>query len=215
MVKEMFKLFKRNNPPILNEDEPDEPDEPDDPDEVLDESETQIAQPNFSTQVDSNEMMEPQYRAEAEVLAEKHKKSYDTEVSKINTLLDTYNKLLVNYKNIEELYNKYKKENSLLFNQLKNHTNDIITNERQTYYEDQEIETLNGFYFYILWIIYIIVVICFAIFSLMYPSQISFIIRILLLCVFIVLPFVSTWILGKIIQLVYWLFSFVPKNVYK
>jgi len=205
----MVKLFKRNNPPILNQDEPDEPDE------VLDESETQIAQPNYSTQVDSNEMMEPQYREEAEDLAEKHKKSYNTEVSKINTLLDTYKKLLVNYKNIEELYNKYKKENSLLFNQLKNHTNDILTNERQTYYEDQEIETLNGFYFYILWIIYIIVVICFAIFSLMYPSQISFIIRILLLCVFIVLPFVSTWILGKIIQLVYWLFSFVPKNVYK
>jgi hypothetical protein len=205
----MVKLFKRNNPPILNQDEPDEPDE------VLDESETQIAQPNYSTQIDSNEMMEPQYRAEAEDLAEKHKKSYNTEVSKINTLLDTYNKLLVNYKNIEELYNKYKKENSLLFNQLKNHTNDILTNERQRYYEDQEIETLNGFYFYILWIIYIIVVICFAIFSLMYPSQISFIIRILLLCVFIVLPFVSTWILGKIIQLVYWLFSFVPKNVYK
>jgi len=205
----MVKLFKRNNPPILNQDEPDEPDE------VLDESETQIAQPNYSTQIDSNEMMEPQYRAEAEDLAEKHKKSYNTEVSKINTLLDTYNKLLVNYKNIEELYNKYKKENSLLFNQLKNHTNDILTNERQTYYEDQEIETLNGFYFYILWIIYIIVVICFAIFSLIYPSQISFIIRILLLCVFIVLPFVSTWILGKIIQLVYWLFSFVPKNVYK
>ena len=193
----MVKLFKRNNPPILNQDEPDEPDE------VLDESETQIAQPNYSTQIDSNEMMEPQYRAEAEDLAEKHKKSYNTEVSKINTLLDTYNKLLVNYKNIEELYNKYKKENSLLFNQLKNHTNDILTNERQTYYEDQEIETLNGFYFYILWIIYIIVVICFAIFSLIYPSQISFIIRILLLCVFIVLPFVSTWILGKIIQLVY------------
>jgi len=212
----MVKLFKRNNPPILNQDEPDEPDEVlDESDEVLDESETQIAQPNYSTQVDSNEMMEPQYREEAEDLAEKHKKSYNTEVSKINTLLDTYKKLLVNYKNIEELYNKYKKENSLLFNQLKNHTNDILTNERQTYYEDQEIETLNGFYFYILWIIYIIVVICFAIFSLMYPSQISFIIRILLLCVFIVLPFVSTWILGKIIQLVYWLFSFVPKNVYK
>ena len=201
--------FKRTNPPIINEDTPDESNE------VLDETETQIAQPNYSTQADSNEMMEPEYRAQAEELAEKYKKSYDTEVSKIKTLLDTYNKLLVNFENIEELYNKYKKENSLLFNQLKNQTNDTLTNERQTYYEDQEIETLNGYYFYILWIIYIIVVICFALFSLMYPSQISLTIRILLLCVFIVLPFVSTWILGKIIQFIYWLFSFIPKNVYK
>jgi hypothetical protein len=186
---------------------------------ALAESQTQIANPNYSTyvssQTDSKKTMEPEYRAEAEELAKKYKKSYDTEVIKINTLLDNYNMLLVNFKNVEELYNKYKKENSRLFKQLKNQKNDTITNERQTYYEDQEIETLNSYYFYILWIIYIIVFIYYAIFYLIFPSQISFIIRVLVLCIFIVLPFVSTWILGKIIQLVYWLFSFIPKNVYK
>ena len=77
------------------------------------------------------------------------------------------------------------------------------------------IESLNSYYRYILWTIYIIVVICFAIFSLIYPSQSSLSIRILLLGIFIALPFVSTWILGSIIKLVYWLFGFIPKNVYK
>jgi len=186
--------------------------------QIADPSQTQIASPNYSTYVSNqkdSKMMESEYRAEAEELVKKYKKSYDTELIKINTLLDTYKKLLLNFKNVEELYNKYKKENSQLFKQLKNQKNDTLTNERQTYYEDQEIETLNGYYFYILCVIYIIVVIYYAVFYLIYPSHISFIIRVLVLCVFIVLPFVSTWILGKIIQLVYWLFSFIPKNVYK
>jgi hypothetical protein len=148
-------------------------------------------------------------------LVKKIKDTYDQEITKIDLQLSSYNGLLINLKNTSDLYKKYKKENTYLFKKLKNGTHDILTNERKTYYEDQEIDVLNKYYLYILWIIYIIVVICFCIFSLIYPSQTSLIIRILLLCVFILLPFVSTWLLGKIIQLIYWLFSFMPKNVYK
>jgi archaellum biogenesis protein FlaJ (TadC family) len=154
-------------------------------------------------------------KKEAEELAEKYKKKYLKELSKIDTQLEIYNSLLLNLGNVEHLYEKYKKENNELLKELKNTTNDILTNERKTYYEDQEIETLNSYYVYIFWIIYIIAILCFIIFSLIYPTQTSLLIRILLLGVFIVLPFISTWILGKIIELTYWLISFIPKNVYR
>jgi hypothetical protein len=160
-------------------------------------------------------MVESSLKTEAEQTTEKMKDSYDTETSKIKGQLSSYNGLLISFRNLSDLYRKYKKENSDLFKKLKNGTHDILTNERQTYYEDQEIDVLNNYYLYILWIIYIIVVVCFVVFSIIYPSQSSFIVRILILCVFILLPFVSTWILGKIIQLIYWLFGFIPKNVYK
>ena len=122
---------------------------------------------------------------------------------------------LVPYFQISMLYiSLYLNENDKLSKQLKNDSNDILTNERKTYYEDQEIGSLNGYY-YILLVIYIIVVICFAIFSLIYPSQFSILSKLILLLIFVALPFISTWILGKIIFLIYWLFGFLPKNIYK
>jgi len=186
---------------------------------ALAEPEYQIARQNYYTYVSGqsgyDDMLEKDYTQEADIISKKFKELYNDEIAKIKTQLDTYNSLLVNFRNVADLYTQYKKENIQLFQELKNQTNDILTNERKTYYEDQEINSLNGYYLYIFWIIYIIVLISFAVFSLIYPSQTSLTIRALLLCVFILLPFVSTWILGKIIQLIYFLFSFVPKNVYK
>jgi hypothetical protein len=123
--------------------------------------------------------------------------------------------LLINFRNVFDLYKKYKTENVSLFKELKNETNDVLTNNRKTYYEDEENENLNKYYYYILLFIYIIVVFCFILFSLIYPSQTSFKARVLLILVFISLPFISPWILGKIIYIVYWLFGLLPKNVYK
>jgi hypothetical protein len=187
---------------------------------VLAEPEYEIARQNYYTYTSGkdgyDEMMETEYTEKAEEIAGIYKETYDKEVTKIETQLDIYNGLLANIDNVSDLHKKYKKENVQLFNELKNITNDILTNQRKTYYKDQEIERSNGYSSYILLlVIYIIVVICFAIFSLIYPSQTTFMFRTLILCVFILLPFVSTWILGKIIQLIYWLFSFIPKNVYK
>jgi hypothetical protein len=177
----------------------------------------EIENNKYSTYAQScyDKMMESKYEDEAEKTSENIRYSFEENISQTETKISSYKGLLSSFRHLSDLYRKYKKENSDLFKQLKTGTHDILTNERKTYYEDQEIDVLNNYYVYILWVIYIIVVICFVIFSLIYPSQSSLIIRILLLGVFILLPFVSTWILGKIIQLVYWLFGFIPKNVYK
>ena len=123
--------------------------------------------------------------------------------------------MLVNYRNVVDLFKQYFTENNKLRKQLKDETNDVLTNERKTFYEDQQIDSLNGWYHYIILVIYIISVICFVIFSLIYPTQTSLLTRFIILIFFIILPFISSWLLGHIIYIIYWIFGLLPKNVYK
>lgn len=186
---------------------------------TLAEPQYELAKQNYYTYISGqngyNDMIEGELKEKAELISEKFKENYNDEISKIKVQIETYDGILINYRNIIDLYKQYKKENIYLSKQLKDEMNDVLTNERKTFYEDQEISSLNKYYNYILLVIYIIVVICFVIFSLIFPSQTSFKTRILLLILFIILPFISTWILGKIIYISYWLFGLLPKNIYK
>ena len=177
-----------------------------------------IAKKNYYVYVDGqngyNQMMEEDYSKEANKITSEFKDNYDKEINKIKSLLVTYDGILINFRNVIDLYTQYKEENLKLYKSLKADVNDVLTNERKTYYEDQSIDFLNAIYKYALIIIYVIVVICYIVFSLIYPSDISFKIRGILFLVFLVLPFISTFLLGKLIQLIYWIFGLLPKNVY-
>ena len=162
-----------------------------------------------------SENMEAELQETSQTIADEFSQKFDEDSAKIETQIDTYNGLFLNFKNVFELYEKYKKENTKLFNQLKNDTNNVLTNERKTYYEDQEIDNLKFFYFYILLVVYIICVVCFGFFSLRFPSQSSFIQKIIIFVFLIILPFISTFVLGKLINLVYEVYDLLPKNVYK
>jgi hypothetical protein len=179
----------------------------------------ELARKNYYTYISGengyNEMIEEEFAEKANLFIEMFKDNFQTDISKIRKQIETYNGLFTNFRNVLDLYNKYKKENIELTKQLKEETNDILTNDRKTYYENQEIDGLNLIYYYFLWTIYLLIVFCFGIFSLIYPSQYNWKIRFFILIIFIVLPFISTIILGKFIQLLYWLFGIIPKNVYK
>jgi len=186
---------------------------------TLAEPQFQIAKQNYYTYVSGqsgyNDMIEDEYTQKADMIAQTFKENYDEEITKIKSELTTYNGLAINFSNVVDLYKNYKKENVLLFKKLKDESNDVLTNERKTYYEDQQNDVLNLYYYYFLVVIYCIVVISFLIFSLIYPSSVDWKIRLFLGLLFIILPFISTLIFGKIIQIVYWLYSLLPKNVYK
>jgi hypothetical protein len=186
---------------------------------TLAEPQFQIAKQNYYTYVSGqsgyNDMIEQEYTQKADMIAQKFKENYDEEIAKIKSELNTYNGLAINFRNVVDLYTNYKKENVLLFKKLKDESNDVLTNERKTYYEDQQNDVLNLYYYYFLIVLYCIVVICFLIFSIIYPSSIDWKIRVFLGLLFVILPFISTFIFGKIIQIVYWLYSLLPKNVYK
>jgi len=179
----------------------------------------ELAKQKYYTYVDGqsgyNEIIEKELQTKANLFDEKFKENYHLEKGKIKSQLETYDGLLINFRNIVDLYKQYKKDNIKLFKELKDETNDVLTNERKTYYEDQENGYLNLYYYYFLLVIYCLIVICFLIFSIIYPSAINWKIRLFLGLIFVILPFISTWILGKIIYLLYWLFDLLPKNVYK
>lgn len=186
---------------------------------ILAEPQYQAAKRNYYTYVSGengyNEMIENELNKKADDMITKFKETTDEEIAKIKSQIQTYDGLLVNFRNVIDLYKQYKRENITLYKQIKDETNDVLTNDRKTYYEDQENENLNKYYHYILLIIYIIVVICFIVFSLFFPSQTSLKVRIILILLFIGLPFIATWLFGKFIYIVYWLFGLLPKNVYK
>lgn len=185
----------------------------------LAEPEFQAAKKNYYTYVSGqtgyDDMIENEFKQKADLIVEKFKENYQDEISKIKSQLDTYNGLLVNFRNVLDLDRKYKRENRQLFKELKENANDVLTNERKTFYEDQQNDSLNNYYYYILWTIYIIVVLCLIVFSLIYQTQTTWKVRLLFVLLFFILPFISTWILGKIIFIIYWLFGLLPKNVYK
>ena len=152
---------------------------------------------------------------QAELFANQTRATFNADATKIQTQIEKYNSLFLNYENIVDLYKKYKRENEELFIELKDDTNDILTNDRKTYYQDQEVNSLNFYYYYFLITVYIICVISFGVFSLMYPSQSTTTAKIIIFFILIALPFISTFILGIIIYLIYELYNLLPKNAYR
>ena len=157
-------------------------------------------------------MIEQQLNEKASGMVDQFKEVADEKSGEITTQISSYNSLLINYSNIVDLYKTYLEENLELTKQLMDNSNDVVTNERKTYYEDQGSDNLSFIYFYILIPIYIIVVICFAVLSLAYPSQTNIKVKIVMILFFIILPFISSKILSFVISIIYYIYNLLPKN---
>ena len=140
--------------------------------------------------------------------------NFNNDVQSVKNKVVTHSGLLSNYNNVYELYLNYLRENKELNKNVITKISDIATNERKTYYEEQQIDLLDYIYKYILLIIYIIVVIAYFI-SMFFYSSFTWIMKISILIFLIVLPFVSTWILSAIILGFYKIYDILPKNIYK
>lgn len=160
-----------------------------------------------------DEKLEEDLTDKAEVIAEAYIYNFNQDVDNTVTKVDSYNSLLLNFKNVLDLYSKYKKENIVLFRQLKDDVSDVATNERKTFYEDQGIGALT-FWYYILLVLYIVVVICFGVFCLIFPSTYSTISKIAVLLVLFILPFLMNKFFIWTMILVHKLYAQLPKNAY-
>ncbi len=162
-----------------------------------------------------NELYEQQLQEEAQKKADEFKEKQEEIKTNIQRQLDSYGGVLLNYKNIADLYLKYKEENVQLVKELKQTSNDVLTNERKTYYQDQQSDVLKFYYYYIILLIYIICVVFFGVISFIYPSQTNWKIRVAIFILFVCLPFIATRLLGLFIYIVYEIYYMLPKNVYK
>jgi len=162
-----------------------------------------------------DELIDNELLNQAQQLTSYYKINFTDESKNINFNTNTYSGLLINLKNIFDLFLKYKEENIKLFKQLKDETNDVLTNDRKTYYQDQGIDNLKFYYHYFFLLIYIVTILAYIIYNFMYPSQVSILLRVLFLVLMVLLPFISTWILGKIISIIYDIYNWLPKNAHK
>ena len=162
-----------------------------------------------------DELIDSELLQQAQKLTSYYQNNFTDESQNIIFNTNMYSGLLINLKNIFDLFLKYKEENIKLFKQLKDDTNDVLTNDRKTYYQDQGIDNLKFYYHYFFLLIYIITILAYIIYNFMYPSQISILLRILFLALMVLLPFISTWILGKIISIIYYIYNWLPKNAHR
>ena len=181
-------------------------------------SQIQTTQKNYVTFTQGkpvyDELIDRELEKKADLIVEQYTIKINEEIKDIKNLIKTYTSLCINFKNSFELLVNYKKENKELLKELKENTNDVLTNERKTYYQDQGIDSLNFFYRYIFLIIYAIFVICFGIFSFIFPSNINWYVRLSIFIGFMILPFISTWILSMIIFIFYKIYEVLPRNVH-
>ena len=159
-----------------------------------------------------NDILHEQLKNKVHKINETILDNFNKDGKKITTDINSYNVLLLNYKNVLDLYKTYKSENKELKKKIKEEGNDILTNERKTYYEDQGYTTLNTFH-YVLSIIYIITLMVFFISIFMFPSEMSKMVKFGILVGLIILYFISSYILSFIVSIVYFIYNKLPKNV--
>jgi hypothetical protein len=183
-------------------------------------NQVEISQKNYITFTEGEsayiELQEQQLQEKAEIISDTFIEKCNEESIKINTQIDSYSGLLLNFKNVLDLFKKYKIENIELLKELKEETNDILTNERKTYYQNQHIDTLKIYYYYILFIMYIICVVCFVVFFFIYKDKHKFkwFIYLFIFIFLIILPFISYWIILFILYLFSLLYKlFVPTKL--
>jgi hypothetical protein len=160
------------------------------------------------------EYKESELHAKAEQITSTIQKDITNIINNETRNVNTYNGLLINLNNIYEYYQGYLKENIELENKLKTMKSDIVTNDRKTYYEEQGIESLKKYYI-IIFIVYAIVVVSFIVCCFVMSSNLSIKIKVVILVLLIIYPFISSWLLTQMIHLYNKTTELLPKNVYK
>jgi len=159
------------------------------------------------------EYKEQQLEMKAEESAKTYSSKFDEEVDKVQSEIKTYETLLQNYANVVDLKNKYAKDTISLRNKLKTKSHEVITNDRKTYYEDQENDNLQ-YYFYLLSAFYVLLLILYVILSFIYTSPVSLMIRVIIFLFLVLYYFIGTFLFGKLVAVVSKLVGFLPQNVY-
>jgi len=150
----------------------------------------------------------------ADNIAQLFTDNFEKETTEIKSNNLTYSNLLINFKNVVDLYLQYKQENIYLANELKEMTSDVVTNDRKTYYENQAIDFLKSIYFYSFVFIYSLSVIIYLLMAVIYPSHLHFKYRIAIFIGLLILPFISGYIISVIINIFTVIYNFLPKNAY-
>jgi hypothetical protein len=160
-----------------------------------------------------NEIIEKDLTNKANKIASAINAEFEKNIENAENLTATYGTLESQNDYMQDLRNKYILENTRMKEEINGIFNDIVTNDRKTYYQDQNMTRVNGWY-NLYTIIYVIMMIAFLIFIFLVDSKYSLKIKILVFLIFCGYPWFSKPIAVWIIARGQHIASLLPKNIY-
>ena len=161
-----------------------------------------------------NQMRDEELAAEVNKMAAQLIIEFDKQINETKILNNYYNSDLINSKNTKELYKTYRDENIKLEKLITDSHSNVLTNDRKTYYEIQEYDSLKGWYTFFITCYYILALIFFGT-GILLNDQMKVWIKLLLLILLIIYPYIIPFIGNKIMMLYNEIKKQFPKNVYK
>ena len=160
-----------------------------------------------------DDMMEKELTKKAKTISKTLGYTFNNEVSNANTMNEYLNTALINSDYTKDLLEYYVKQNEELTLMMKDNYGDILTNDRKTYYETQELERLKLWYkiwyrmFYVLFSTFLI---CW----LVCESRITWKVKLVLTPIIGFYPYYIDYVLRAIYNFFAGLYKSLPKNVY-
>lgn len=162
-----------------------------------------------------SEYMTTRYTVQANQIGDKVTTSFEKVVTESTKLGGIYETLYSNYDYLEDLYGNYSSINVDLKKDINKATGDVVTSDRKTYYETQNLTYLKNWYI-VYKFIYIVIIIIFFIFLFVRKTEYSRISRFFILIFFILYPIYITqsvfWIWNNVILRIW---ELLPSNIYK
>jgi len=161
-----------------------------------------------------NEYIDNELQKKSETITSSYQSKFNNSVNIIKTNINIYDGLLINFNNVVDLYKKYKKENIDLEKRLKITSSDTLTNDRKNYYEDQGINTLKTYYYFLLFV-YVFIVFVFLLSIFLVKTDVKMSMRLFILILLIIYPFLCYCGLNLLQKIFVEMKSYFSNNVYR
>ena len=149
----------------------------------------------------------------ASTIAKKYQDKFNEIVHTSELLNNVYQTNYMNVQNAKNLYNSMIKKNNNFDITAKNTLYDISTNDRKSYYEDQELNDLRWWYIAYL-ILYLTLVVIYVIILFVTPSEMTRYKRAGIALLLGLYVFFADYLAHALITLWKYIMSLLPKNVY-
>ncbi len=161
-----------------------------------------------------NEYIDNELQKKSETITTSYQSKFNNSVNIIKTNINIYDGLLINFNNVVDLYKKYKKENIDLEKRLKITSSDTLTNDRKNYYEDQGINSLKTYYYFLLFV-YVFIVFVFLLSIFLVKTDVKMSMRLFILILLIIYPFLCYWGFNLLQKFFVETKSYFSNNVYR
>ena len=160
-----------------------------------------------------NNKLEDELNKKATEIAKALSENFIDEFSSSVTMNQYLNTSLINSSHTKDLLKEYIEKNKLLKIKMMENRNDILTNDRKTYYETQELDRLKSWY-KIWFSIYYVLVLTFLICWFVCPSEFTWKVKTVLTILIVFYPYYIDYIFRGIYRFIMGFYKNLPKNVY-